>query len=202
MAPEDRTRSNLLVTGPPRSGKTTVVERTVDRLTDAGVDVGGLFSPEVREGGERIGFDLVDATSPRQHSEASSREGTRRVPLARVDRASGPSVGKYRVDVDAVDRFVRQVLVRADAHDVVVIDEIAPMQVTSDAFVRETERLLDATQPVLAAVKQGSTSGFVGREKERPDAELFEVTPDTRDELPERVAARLQRAVDGRGGSN
>ena len=60
---EGKSVENLLVTGPPRSGKTTVVTHTVERLERAGVDVCGLFSPEVREDDTRVGFDLVDVAS-------------------------------------------------------------------------------------------------------------------------------------------
>lgn len=45
--------ANHLLTGPPRSGKTTAIQRTIDRLDRS---VGGVSSPEVREGGQRVGF--------------------------------------------------------------------------------------------------------------------------------------------------
>jgi nucleoside-triphosphatase len=40
---------NHLLTGPPRSGKTTVIERTVTQLRDDGYDIDGLYSPEIRD---------------------------------------------------------------------------------------------------------------------------------------------------------
>ncbi|MFB6353490.1 MAG: NTPase [Halobacteriales archaeon] len=175
---------NLLVTGPPRSGKTTVVERVVDRLEQRGYRVGGLYSPEVREDGERIGFDIRDAMTVETRV------------LARVDREAGPSVGKYRVAVEHVDALAEAAIDRAlEAADVVVVDEIAPMEVESDSFVRAVRRALEAETPVLAAVHHRSQRGFVGAVKDRDDAERFEVTPDTRDALPGELFGRLDRQL-------
>lgn len=178
--------NNLLVTGPPRSGKTTVVRRVVDRLEARGLRVGGLASPERREGGERVGFDIEDVMT-----------GEARV-LARVDRDEGPAVGKYRVAVDDVDAIAESALRRAaDEADVVVIDEIAPMEVASASFRRGVRRALDADRPVLAAVHRRSTSGFVGEVKRRDDVDLVEVTTANRNALPDELADRLAAGLAG-----
>ncbi|WP_255191600.1 nucleoside-triphosphatase [Natronobeatus ordinarius] len=112
---------NALVTGPPRSGKTTALERTISLLREHDYAVGGIFCPELRADGERVGFE---------------------------------------------------------------IDEIAPMELESERFVRETRRALDAPVPVLAAITYRSRDGFLGEVKSRADVERFEVTLESRDELP------------------
>ena len=48
---------NLLLTGPPRCGKTTLVERVVDAL-EGRLRLAGFLTREVRRGGERVGFDI------------------------------------------------------------------------------------------------------------------------------------------------
>lgn len=176
---------NALVTGPPRSGKTTAVERTVDRLEARGLVAGGVYCPELREDGERVGFEIRDVLT-----------GDGRV-LAHVDRTSGPSVGTYRVDVAAVDELCAEAFPRAFAEaDVVVVDEIAPMELFGDAFVAGVRRALDADQPLLAAVHYRSEAGFVGEVKAREDVALFEVDEATRDELPARLAALVGEWLD------
>ena len=170
----DREPRNALVTGPPRSGKTTVLERTVSLLGKSGLSIGGIFCPELRENGDRVGFEIVDL------------ESGERATMAHVEYEEGPSVGKYRVDVDAVDRISGEAISRARAEaDCVVIDEIAPMELASDRFVEETRRTLEAPVPVLAAIKSGSRDGFLGEVKSRDDLEVFEVTVETRERLPE-----------------
>ncbi|MXV61971.1 DUF2478 domain-containing protein [Natronorubrum sp. JWXQ-INN-674] len=173
--------SNALVTGPPGSGKTTALERSIERLREDGYAVGGLSCPERRRNGERVGFEIVDVAS-----------GDRAV-MAHVDYDQGPRVGSYRVDVSAVDRLSRRALSTAtDAVDCLVIDEIAPMQLESDRFVRETRRALESATPVLAAIKHGSTDGFCEAVRNRADTELFAVEPGTRDALPGTLAAWVE----------
>lgn len=171
---------DLLVTGPPRSGKTTVVQRVRDRLDSQGHHAGGVYCPELTAGGDRVGFEIVDAMT-----------GDARV-LAHVDRAEGPQVGKYRVNVANVDRVCAAAFERAFAEaDFLLVDEIAPMEVYSEAFVRQVRRALDAELPLLAAIHFRSTEGFIGEIKDRDDTELFEVTETTRDELPARLTERI-----------
>lgn len=171
---------NLLLTGPPRSGKTTVIQGVVDRLRDHGYGVGGVFSPERRTDGQRVGFAIRDAMTG-----ASAT-------LADVGRERGPRVGKYRVDVAGLESIVETAFPAArEAADVIVVDEIAPMEVVSDLFVTEVRSALDAEIPVLAAVHGRSEDGFIGTVKERSDADLHTVTPENRDTLPDRLAEHL-----------
>ncbi len=174
---------NLLVTGPPRSGKTTIVERVKKRLTELGLSVGGVYCPEIREGGERVGFRIVDVAT-----------GDWRV-LSSVDRESGPQVGKYRVNVAGLTRVSERALSDLAAFDAVVIDEVAPMELESEAFVEGLERALAARTPVVAAVHR-STEGYVGDLEARTDTETFLVDPDSRDALPGRIARQV---LDARG---
>lgn len=209
MGTAEPTATNALVTGPPRSGKTTALERTVSRLRDSGYAVAGLSSPEIRRNGGRVGFEIVGL------------ESGRRELMAHVDRDDGPSVGKYRVDVSAVDRVSRAELSSgsrfgatdasenrenatgveatrerfAAAADCIVIDEIAPMQLASDRFVEETRRALESSVPVLAAIKADSTAGVLGAVESRADTEAFEVEPATRDALPDRLTTWVESRV-------
>ncbi|WP_290819030.1 nucleoside-triphosphatase [Halovivax sp.] len=173
---------NALVTGPPRSGKTTAIRPAVDRLRADGYAVGGIYCPEMREDGDRVGFEIVDV-----HTGA-------RETMAHVDFREGPSVGKYRVDVGAVDAVAGAAIPAAVADaDCVVIDEIAPMELASDRFVAETRAALDADVPVLAAIAEGGTRGFLGEVKAREDVETVRVESETRDALPARLADRVRR---------
>ena len=48
---------NLLVTGPPGCGKTTLVRRIIGELGD--LPMAGFYTEEIREGKERVGFALI-----------------------------------------------------------------------------------------------------------------------------------------------
>ncbi|HXH07443.1 MAG TPA: nucleoside-triphosphatase [Vicinamibacterales bacterium] len=171
--------SVLLLTGRPGAGKTTVLRRAAERV---GARVGGFYTEEIRAGGERRGFRGV----PFDGGEASL--------IADVALRGGPRVGRYRVDVAAIDRLAETTLrPRAGVH-VFFIDEIGKMECLSARFVAATTALLDTGRLVVATIGLRG-SGFISDVKRRPDVELWEVTRTTRDALPERVVAWVRERL-------
>jgi nucleoside-triphosphatase len=176
---------NLLVTGAPGVGKSTALDEAASRLREHGYEVGGLVSPEMRDAKGRTGFRIVDL--------ATGQDAV----MAHVDRDEGPSVGKYRVDVDAVDRITEQALTAArEEADVVLVDEIAPMEVESELFVAGVRACLDVGQPLVGTVHQRSSRGFLGEVKDRDDVTLLEVTEATREAVPAQLVQRAVEALD------
>lgn len=176
--------ANTFLTGRPGVGKSTALQRAVDELEDRGWTAAGVRAPEIREDGDRVGFALVDVAT-----------GDRAV-MAHRDREAGPSVGSYRVDVDAVADVAGPALERArEEADVAVVDEVAPMEVASDAFVEGTRALLDASVPTLGVIHQRSSRGFVGEVKDRPDVTVLTVTEANRDDVPDRLVDRARQAA-------
>src|SRR4051812_21935305 len=97
----------LLLTGPPRTGKSTVAVRLVHLLQDAGVKVGGFVTMELCDAGRRVGFvvrDLVGA------------EGI----LAHEDLASDVRVGRFGVNVAAFERVALPAVRRAIENESVI----------------------------------------------------------------------------------
>ena len=171
--------TNVLVTGPPRSGKTTVLERVRDRVDAV---AGGVLAPERRVDGDRVGFDLVDV-----------RTGDGAA-MARVDRDSGPGVGRYRVDVPAVDAVVAGAFDRPAA-DYYLVDEIAPMELRSDAFVRRVRDALDGSTPVAAAVQYDVDDGFAAEVRARDDATPYDLTERAAGTVVDAVSTELSDAL-------
>ncbi|MEQ2174771.1 hypothetical protein GOODEAATRI_011320, partial [Goodea atripinnis] len=48
-------------------GKTTLVQKACEALVSSGVGLEGFYTEEVREGGRRVGFDVVTLTGERGH---------------------------------------------------------------------------------------------------------------------------------------
>jgi nucleoside-triphosphatase len=176
---------NLLVTGAPGVGKSTALETAASRLREKGYTVGGLVSPEMRDAEERVGFRIVDLAT-----------GENAV-MAHVNREEGPRVGKYTVDVDAVDRITIQALDQArEEADVVLVDEIAPMEVESEWFVNGVRACLDVAQPLVGTIHQASSRGFLGEVKAREDVTVLEVTRQTREAIPSQLVQRVTEALE------
>lgn len=159
----------LLLTGAPGVGKTTVIRGAVASLS--GTRLSGFYTEELRREGVRLGFRLVTFDG-------------RSAVIAHVDHRGGPRVGKYGVDVAAIDLFARSAL--TTPADVYLVDEIGKMECLSDAFVETMRRLLDSGRPVVATIGQRG-SGFIAEVKRRADVELWQVTRANRDAMPDEV---------------
>jgi nucleoside-triphosphatase len=176
--------NNFLVTGRPGSGKTSVIENAIKILQGYGLKPGGLYCPEIREGGVRLGFKIIDLMT-----------GEERI-LAHVDQREGPQVSRYRVNVKNVDEMSEAAIGRALREaDFVVIDEIAPMEMYSEGFKRAVAAALDSDKPLLAIIHQRTTTGFIGDVKARKDVKIFEVVPDNRAGLPTQLAEEIKVSI-------
>lgn len=166
---------NILLTGPPRCGKTTLVESVVAGVRND-LRLAGFVTREVRERGDRTGFDII------------TMDG-RRAPLARKDRDTGPRVGAYRVDVASLDS-VAVPSMSDPAADAFVVDEIGMMELASRAFRERVEDLLEDDRPLVATIRW-RPQPFCNAVKARDDVELIEVDHGNRDALVDELVHRL-----------
>jgi nucleoside-triphosphatase len=169
----------LLLTGSPGIGKTTVLLRVADALKAEGYRVGGMISREVRSSGTRVGFEILDLSS--------SKTGW----LAHVSQQKGPQVGRYRVNVQDLDRIGVEAIVRAvESLDVVVIDEVGPMELFSANFQEAVKRAVDSVKLVIGVVHWKARCSLIDEVKARADAEVYVVTLENRDKLHEVVVGK------------
>jgi nucleoside-triphosphatase len=166
---------NLLVTGRPGIGKTTVIERVVASLAPGTAT--GFFTRETRTGGTRDGFVI------------ETLEG-RRATLASVRLRAGPRVGRYRVRPASLDEVAVPALRLRPGVRLVVVDEIGRMECLSSGFCDAVREALDGPTPVLGTIARRG-GGFIAEVRARRDVTLVEVTAENRDGLPARLRAML-----------
>jgi nucleoside-triphosphatase len=168
-------RRVLLITGVPGVGKTTVLRKVKGLL--AARTIRGFLTDEIRsQRGERLGFQI----------ETLDGQQTR---LAGVDLRSPNRVGRYGVDVEALDAVAVPALA-VDEGAVYLIDEIGKMECLSGAFTGAVARLLDSACPVIATVAQRG-GGFIAEVKRHPRVEVWELTRANRDAMPGRIVSWL-----------
>ncbi|HEY3358125.1 MAG TPA: nucleoside-triphosphatase [Polyangia bacterium] len=163
----------LLLTGGPGVGKTTVLRRVAAALTARRLR--GFLTDEVREQGVRVGFAIT------------SFDGTTAT-VAHVHARSPHRVGRYGVDLTALADVVARALSRDPAPEVFLVDEIGKMECLSPAFVREITRILDGDAVTVATIALHG-GAFIADVKNRPDVEVWELTRESRDAMPERIVA-------------
>jgi nucleoside-triphosphatase len=172
-----------LVTGPPGVGKSTVVSRVVLRLKSAGLIVGGCTTTERRVKGERVGFEVRDLTNGTQGE------------LASVARNLGPKVGKYRLNLaDLASVGAKGISDAALRSELVVIDELGPMELTSPEFRKAVRSCLDSGKPILAVVHERLEDDLIieMRSKAKEEVELSQYN---RDEEADRLGKEILDAV-------
>lgn len=165
----------LLLEGRPGIGKTTVARRVVDRLRAAGCPVAGFTTEELREGGERAGFRIESVRGP---------AGI----LAHVDLPGPPSVGRYGVDLETLERIALPAI--SGNAPVTVIDELGKMELASEELCRAVDRLFRGDRDVVATVHL-ARHPLTDELRGRFSVKLIRVDARNRDELPELIATRL-----------
>jgi len=175
---------NLLLTGRPGVGKTTLVRRVLEELND--VAASGFYTAEIRSAGRRLGFRII------------TLDGQEAI-LAHVEIPGKRRVSRYGVDVATFERVALPGLAPGPHTQLIVIDEIGKMECFSRPFRQAVLRDLEADTAVLATVALRGDR-FIEGLKAREDVELVEVTPANREKLVRELAARLRNRVHGRQG--
>ncbi|MFQ5621636.1 MAG: NTPase [Candidatus Nanoarchaeia archaeon] len=162
----------MFVTGRPGIGKTSVLLRAVEGLKSKGYRIGGMLSREVREKGARVGFEIIDFQS--------GRRGW----LAHVNQPVGPKVSKYRVNLKDLELIgAGSIREAVESAQIVVIDEIGPMELFSHAFRRAVVEAMNSGKPLLGAIHFKARDPLINLIRTRDDAEVIEVTYENRAHL-------------------
>ena len=170
----------IFATGKPGIGKTSVLLRTVDALKSKNYRTGGMISREVREGGLRVGFEILDV--------CTGQRGW----LAHVNQSTGPKISKYRVnlmDLDAIGAASIRNAMESD--DIIVVDEIGPMELSSPAFRAAVLAAVESRKPLLGTIHYGLSDQLINRVRAREDAEILEVTHDNRVNLHKTIVEKV-----------
>ncbi|MEM2142827.1 MAG: nucleoside-triphosphatase [Candidatus Thorarchaeota archaeon] len=163
------------MTGQPGIGKTTAIRRIVELI---GTDrAGGFYSAEIREGGQRVGFGLTTLDGKR---------GT----LAHIDCTQGPRVGRYGVNVrDIMNVAVPAMRSARESGKIVIVDEIARMELFSSEFEKEVVRCLDS-RCVIGTIQQRSDPVLNGI-RHRDDVRVIVIDVSNRNSIPELVMSMI-----------
>lgn len=171
----DSTKKNILITGIPGSGKTTLIKKISKELKD--YNPVGFFTTEIREEGIRKGFELV------------SLEGRKGI-LSHVGIKSPYRIGKYRVDVRGFEDFLDSIPFLATETNLIIIDEIGKMECLSNKFKNLVRQVFDSDKLLIATIAFKG-EGFIANLKNRGNVKLFDMTHGNRDSLLSEILKKI-----------
>jgi nucleoside-triphosphatase len=175
-------RSNLMLTGPPGVGKTTLLLRVLEGLPREAAC--GFVTRELRRGGRRVGFSI------------ETLAGESAV-LAHVDTRSQHRVGRYQVDLATFESTALQAINPARVNTpLIVIDEIGKMECLSDHFRELVVAALGSDRAVLATIALRGNH-FIESLKDHPEVTLLRLTKQNRDQLVGQVVGWAREVLVG-----
>jgi nucleoside-triphosphatase THEP1 len=136
-----------LVVGESGSGKTTFCQQILALVRQQGAAVGGLLCPARFENGAKVGFDVLDISSGAQR-----RLGWHRAIRPQPATAAPPiAIGEWLLDGEALE-WGNQVLSRSTPCDLLVIDELGPLEFYTQQGWQAAMEVLDCGAFRLALV--------------------------------------------------
>ncbi len=156
-------KTNVLITGLPHSGKSTILQKII---TNYPAKV-GLVTNEIRENNERTGFEM------------ETYSGEKAI-LASASLVSPVRVSKYNVDISGLENIL-PIINNFNPEDLLYLDEIGQMQLYSKPFEEIARSYLDSSNICLATISSVYPHPFITEIKQRRDSILIELTLQTRD---------------------
>lgn len=174
----------ILITGPPRCGKSTLIRKLIDRLKEKYM-LYGFLTPEVRKNGKRIGFDIKDINS------------SKIIPLARKGNYNSEfTLGSYKVFIEKFDTFLSKSMVtlrgiKGDPNhskpSLLIIDEIGKMELFSELFQSKLKEIFTSNLSVIGTIGKGMNQPIKEFILNIPEIKLFSLTRNNQKDIFEKI---------------
>ncbi|MDD5474539.1 MAG: NTPase [Candidatus Methanoperedens sp.] len=167
----------IAITGSPGAGKSTVCRNVLKQLT---CTCGGMTSADIREKGERVGFEIKDI--------ATGKQG-----ILAHKKGAGPRVGSFYVNISDLNGIGAAAIKNAMSSELIVIDEIAPMEFKSPEFIRAVEAALGSDKNMLVVLHQKSAHPVA--ERIRREFLVYTVTMENRERMVSEIAGKIIKSL-------
>jgi len=172
---------NILITGIPKSGKSTLLRKIISTLPNKV----GFVTTEIRDDNGRVGFEIET------HKAAKSV-------LAHINFNTPHQVSKYFVDIKNLEKILPQVL-EFSANDILYLDEIGQMQLFSSDFEKLVEKYLDAENTLIATLSAVYQNSFTDSIRKRKDIYIVEISENDREKKGEFIKQLIRKIEKAKG---
>jgi nucleoside-triphosphatase len=179
MKKDDSITKNILITGNPGVGKTTLIQNIISKFN---ISAGGFYTSEIRdEEGKRWGFKIT------------SLDGNENI-MASVEIVSKYRISRYGIDIASIDRIGMTAVKEAiKNNDFIVIDEIGRMELFSKKLQDVIMEALDSPKIVFGTITAKDIT-FTRKIKERQDTKIITLTRQNFNEIETYLQRFFNRA--------
>ena len=142
---------NILITGNPGCGKSTLMVELIKEIRPR-KRVAGIITPEIKKGGKRYGFKIIDLASGQEEM------------LASVD-IKPAVISKYGINIKGIDKIIDKFLESFENAEVVFIDEIGKMEFYSEKFREAMEKVFASDKTVVAVLHRSFAEKYKNKGK-------------------------------------
>lgn len=163
----------FILTGDVDEGKTATARRIVDRLKDNGINIRGVLSTKNMNNPHKHGYFINDITSGQK------------APLCSQNPAQGSiRTGRFYFSEEGL-KFGRHVLLQSlkNPTDLVVIDELGPLELNDKGWAPAIEQLLTQSQTPQLWIVREKLVNIVMRKWHIGDITIFSTKADSVEEI-------------------
>lgn len=171
----------IFITGRPGIGKTTVFMKTIDLLKKRGLKIIGFYCPEVREGGRRVGFKIVDIET--------GESGWLAVSTDKIGGECIKRIGRYCLVHEDAERISRKISEKIDYAEIIGIDEIGPMELSIYSLKDLIYKMLNTDKKGLYVVHEKIVKDL----SKNFSAIIYEINEFNRDKIYIEIYQRLTK---------
>lgn len=172
----------ILLTGHPGAGKTTAVRKILELTKE---HCGGFYTREVLSNDSRVGFEIITLDGETVALATKNQD---------ISFAAEITFGAYKVNLDAINVVAVPSIERAVKEKrIVVIDEIGPMEIFSEAFRKMVMTVLNLSNVLVFGTIVERPNPFADLVKAHPRAIVKTITIENREELTSNIYLELRK---------
>ena len=167
--------NNVIITGAPGIGKTTLIKHLIRDLTP--VIIRGFYKEAILENDVVKGYRMITARFDEQI-------------IAHIYFEGPEKFENFGINIDGLNKLVERELNISNGAELFIVDEIGRMECLSHSFCHSIQKILDSNIPMIASVGQILTSELKAI-KSRKDISVIQVTQKNRETLWKNILLKV-----------